>query len=348
MLQNCSIVSKDASLRAYHAQDAKPGEPKFSLSVGDLLEIGKCASRFIASGGSPRHPASKWREFLACLHLTPRQLDLRFAFRPDSYQTQVLTCPACGSVTDAQICRKCHQRRRLKEVQKPWSGSADYCAKWTQRALERNQTIIKTDERTAADQALKRLLADPAIADFRDSSDCSLWLKGQWHDADTGRDIPVRTLIAYWPKPNSTWGRALGDFKTPRDAGHGAWTRLCYYAGYHVRAALALDLFNAATGEDRNAFFFVLSECTEPFEPARRQLTPQFIGLGRKTYQNLLAYYARCLHTQQWPSYDALAEGQDAWTAVDLEPWMERGVGSAPAAGLNQPEPQDLPTSHAE
>jgi len=348
MLHNCSIVTANASPRAYRAQDAKPGESSYSLSPGDLLELGKCPSRFIASEGKPRYPAGKWSEYLACLHLTPTQVDARYAFRPDSYQTQVLTCPACGSTTDAQICRKCGQRRRAKQVQKEWSGNAEHCLKWTERALERNQTIVKTDQRQAADLALKRLLADPAIADFRDQSDCSLWLKGEWHDADTGLQLPVRTLIAYWPKANCNWGRALGDFKTPRDAGHNAWTRTCYYAGYHVRAALALDLFNAATGEDRNAFFYVLSECAEPYEPARRQLTPQFIGLGRKTYHSLLAHYARCLKSQQWPSYDAPAQGPDAWTAVDLEPWMERGLGSAPTADPNQPEPQNASTNRSE
>lgn len=348
MFEHCQIVTKDASLRAYAAQNALPGEEQFVLSAGDLLEFSRCPSRWIAGKGKPRRPRYRFSELLECLHLTPHQLDARFAFRPDTYAIQVLTCPACGSVTDAAVCRKCKQRRRLKEVQKTWSGNAEHCAKWQARADERNQTVIRSDERKAADDALRRLTEDRAIAEFRDASQCQLWVRGQWRDADTGLSIVLRALIAYWPKSNSNWGLALGGFKTPRDAGHGLWTRSCYYAGYHVHAALALDLYNHATGEDRDAFYFVLSECYEPYEPARRQLSRQFLGLGRKTYQNLLRQYANCLKTRTWPSYDLNIEGHNAWTTVDLEPWMEQGKVDAAIPDPNAPETETPTTTLAE
>ncbi len=115
-----------------------------------------------------------------------------------TYVAKALTCPACGSVTDAAICRKCNQRRRLKEDTQPWSLKPEYCAKWQALADERNQ-------------------------------------------------------------------------------------------------------------------------------PARRQLSSQFIALGRKTYQGLLSQYARCLKHQVWPGYDLDEKGDEIWPVVDLKPWMEQG-----------------------
>ena len=129
-------------------------------------------------------------------------------------------------------------------------------------------------------------------------------------------------------------GRARADARTGAgtgtrpaagtDAGHGPWTRAAYYAGYHLRAALALDLWNHARDEDRSDFYYVLSESQPPYEPARRQLSRPFIALGRKSYQSLLARYARCLKHGLWPGYDLDSEGAETWTPVDIEPWMEQ------------------------
>lgn len=345
MLQDSKIVSKNASRIAYRAQDALPGEETYALSPGDLLSVAQCASRWVAAKGKPRR-AAKWHDLLACLHLTPKQTDLRFAFRPATYTTNLLACPACGSASDAKICRKCGQARRAKSVQKDWSGNAEFCAKWTAQAQERNQTIVKPDEHDAAQLALARLAADPAIAQFWEACDFSVWLAATWHDPETGLTLPLRALIAYAPKAKSDFGLALGDFKTPREAGHAAWTRQCFYAGYHVAAALALDIWNQATDEDRRGFYYVLSEVPEPYEPARRQLTNQFLTLGRKTYQRLLGLYAQCLKKRHWPGYDLSGTGDAAWTAVDLEPWMERGVADASAA--TSAETDNASTSHAE
>jgi hypothetical protein len=320
MFKNCRIVCKEAERTQYHAQDARPGEAAFVMSAGALLEFARCPSRWITAAGEMRRPPSRWRALLESLHLLPKRFDERFIVRPDTYAALVNKCPACKSVTEAAICRKCGQRRRKEQVSKPWSANAEYCAMWQAAAEKKKLTVIKAEDRTAADQALQRLDTDPTIADFRAESDTMLWVTGEWQDVDTGLRLPLRSLIAYWPRANSTWGNALGGFKTPRDAGHAAWTRQCYAGGSHVSAALALDLYRNATDEDRDSFYYVLSEQGKPFEPGRRQLSHLFLNLGRKTYQSLLGQYAKCLKSKVWPAYDLAGPGPQAWSVVEIQP----------------------------
>jgi len=337
MFGECKIVTTHASPRAYRAQDAVPGDFSYRMSAGSFTEFKRCPRRWIAAKGEPRRPADKWRELLECLLLTPRQTDMRFAFRPATYVAKVLTCPACGSVTDAAICRRCNQRRRPKEEVKPWSAKAEYCAKWQAQAEERNQTTVKAEDMDAAKLAVDRLLGEREIAEFGDGSQLQVWVQGEWRDQDTKLVIPLRALIGYCPNGNGHYARALGAFRTPRDAGHGMWARTCYFGAYHVYAALALDLYNHATDEDRNEFYFVLSESLPPYEPARRQLSSQFIGLGRKTYHGLLSQYARCLKHNVWPGYDLNEKGDEIWSVVDLEPWMEQGKVDASTVVTDEP-----------
>jgi len=187
-------------------------------------------------------------------------------------------------------------------------------------------------------RATLALLAERPIAEFADASQTQVWVAGQWRDQDTNLVIPLRALVAYVPSGSGHYARALGAFRTPREAGHGAWTRVCYFGGYHLHAALALDLYNHAADEDRLEFYFVLSESMPPYEPARRQLSPQFIALGRKTYQNLLSRYARCLKHNIWPGYDLDEKGDEIWSVVDLEPWMEQGKADTAAPATTEPD----------
>ncbi len=92
-----------------------------------------------------------------------------------------------------------------------------------------------------------------------------------------------------------------------------------------MRAAWCLDLWQAATGDQRQKFHFVVSENVKPYEPGRRSLGPTFMQLGRRSYATMLANYCQCLSTRTWPSYDMAGEGQAAWTEFETEPWMHQG-----------------------
>ena len=71
--------------------------------------------------------------------------------------------------------------------------------------------------------------------------------------------------------------------------------------GYHWQAALYLDLWNAASGDNRNRFVFCFIEPKEPYETAWVELSPAFIELGRAGYMNALAQWQSCVSTDHWP-----------------------------------------------
>jgi hypothetical protein len=71
--------------------------------------------------------------------------------------------------------------------------------------------------------------------------------------------------------------------------------------GYHWQAALYLDLWNAASGENRNRFVFCFIEVTEPYETAWVEVSRELIEAGRAGYMNALAKWQSCIAIDVWP-----------------------------------------------
>ena len=71
--------------------------------------------------------------------------------------------------------------------------------------------------------------------------------------------------------------------------------------GYHWQAALYLDLWNAATGENRTRFVICFIEVAEPYESAWVEVSPELIAAGRAGYMNALAKWQACCATGTWP-----------------------------------------------
>ncbi len=350
MFQQGKIVCTNADLQNYHTQDAKPGEAAFVMSAGTLRDFAACPARWIAGFKHSDATGKKWRELVQCRVFNPDQFARQFAVRPDTYTVRVLQCPCCKSISEAAICRKCGLRRAPQVLERPWAGGADYCKKWAAAVEQRQQTAIRPDEDTDSRAAADRLAQDPIIAAWRSACDHLVWVAAEWHDAATGLTIPVRTLIPYVPRPGSEFDNALGALKITRDASHGPWRRLAYYANYHTRAAWCLDLYAAATGDQRSRFYFVVSENVPPYEPARRCLSPTFLQLGRREYETMLAAYCACLSTRTWPSYDLRTGGPDSWTLVETEPWMHQGEATSAGAtpSLGPPPAPDAPEDQQE
>lgn len=78
-------------------------------------------------------------------------------------------------------------------------------------------------------------------------------------------------------------------------------TSLIINRGYHWQAALYLDLWNMASGDNRTEFMFVFMETDRPFEMANILLDEDFIQLGREGYMNALAKWNQCVQTNTFP-----------------------------------------------
>jgi hypothetical protein len=71
--------------------------------------------------------------------------------------------------------------------------------------------------------------------------------------------------------------------------------------GYHWQAALYLDLWNAASGENRTRFVICFIEVTAPYESAWVEVSPELIEAGRVGYMNALAKWQSCVAVGVWP-----------------------------------------------
>lgn len=115
-------------------------------------------------------------------------------------------------------------------------------------------------------------------------------------------------------------GNCLVDLKTTTSAITSLQNiqRLIVSRGYHWQAALYLDLYNAATGENRDQFWFLFVEDTEPFETAWISLSDDLIQAGRVAYMNAILRWQKCVATKQWP------KAIDGVIEVDLPAWAKQ------------------------
>lgn len=71
--------------------------------------------------------------------------------------------------------------------------------------------------------------------------------------------------------------------------------------GYHWQAALYLDLWNVASGENRTRFIFCFVEVESPHETAWVELSENLLAIGRAGYMNAVAKWQTCVATEHWP-----------------------------------------------
>jgi exodeoxyribonuclease VIII len=318
MFKNCRIVAKNVNSDAYHGQETPRGHDEYIMSPSSIKAFMGCPSRWIGGYEPPETEAKDWGNLVDCLILTPSQFNDRYAVRPDTYATTRMECPVCKSMSESKSCRKCNEERKPVIVELPWNGNATKCEEWLAGQRD-GVNVISKDEALNAQDAVRRLLLDATIAAFIAASDTQVHVAGEWHDKATGLVIPVQCLIDLVPRLDSEFRKLLGDLKTTRNAGQRQFARWCFTAGYHVQAAFDLEIYKAATGEDRTNWAFILSENFPPFEPGKRMLAESFTDIGKLAFEHALARYARCLKTGEWPSYDPA----DEFSMIEAEPYME-------------------------
>lgn len=295
---NCQIIGKRVSNADYQSQTAERGSPLFRMSSSALREFSRCPARWKAGYQSPDSDAKDYGSLLDCLVLTPEQFADRYTQQPSTYRTE-------------------------KGEEKDWSNNAKVCRAWNEEQKASGRQIVKGHELTEAQQAVKALLADEVIAEWHAACDTQIWIAGLWIGERSDQSIPVKCLIDYAPRDDSEFAACLGDLKTARSGSLNAFQRWVFQAGYHIQGAFNLDLFNAATGQERDSFCLVGQENFAPWQPFRRLLSQDFIQMGRQTYQAALSRYAACVLSQRWPGYDDHPEALNGWSVVAPEPWME-------------------------
>ena len=308
MLKNCKIIGDGISYAFYSQQTPGVirGHKDFTMSRSELIAFALNPEKWLARKESGDTPATIFGRLVETLETNPAAFESLFVVAPDTYTNK-------------------------KGGESDWSRKSPDCAAWEDEHFERGIAVIKSEVKARADAAVKLCLEYPPRAELVAYSKKQVMVVGEWNDAASKIKVPVRCLIDFVPpKEHPVWGKHLADGKTARNGDPANWARVIDDEGYDVQAALSMDLYCAATKEDRTDWTFPLSENTEPFHVVKPMpaLTAEFIQWGREKYQASLTRYAQCLATKVWPSYAVagLQFGPNQLIGPD-ELWNYRKVG---------------------
>jgi PDDEXK-like domain of unknown function (DUF3799)/SAP domain len=165
--------------------------------------------------------------------------------------------------------------------------------------------IIDADDWERLMGMQKMLLAHPSIG--------GLFTKGEaeisvyWTDEETGVLCKIRPdwilPIEVGPKQHK---HMLIDLKSAIDASREGFEKAVYNFGYHISAAMYLEGWEKATGEDLSGYFlFVGQEHQRPYALAPYPIDDEALAIGRDRFHEALRTYAACLETGEYPGYPA-------------------------------------------
>lgn len=275
--KSAKVVGSVTAPSQYFDQTAKRGEPGYIISRSDLVEFAKCPRRWLLGFSVEETESMAWGSLIDCLLLTPERFKTDYVVKPSTYRDD-------------------------KGVEKKWNGNAKYCKEW--EAEHEGKRLVGADMWDAAQIAIERMMGDDAIAALVKSSQRQVMVTGEFCDESTGITVPVRCMIDLVPAAKH-W---IGDLKTVRAADEFSWKWTVFRSKYHVQAAMYLDLWNAATGDDRELFAYVCSENVHPYEPAAWAIGSSFISIGRGFYASALQDYCYALKSGVWRGYEQTTE----------------------------------------
>jgi hypothetical protein len=298
MIVNAKLIGKGIDPSAYHKQEAQRGTPGFAMSASSIKESLRCLRRWVRGYEPPRNDGMKWGLLLDTVVLSHDALKTRYAVRPAAYP-------------DAKTGEA-----------KDWNGNSNWCRAWLADQEAKGLSVVTLAELNEAEEARKILLDDEVLGPWNDASDTQVLVTAEWKDEVSGLKVPLQCLIDYVPRIGTEFEKSLGDLKTVSSAQPDTFCNAVYRYGWHIQAAFDMDMYTAATGEDRCNWCFVLSENYKPWEVGRELLSQDYLDLGRAAYKYALAKYVHGLSKCLWTGYDDGPNAVQGWTLCIPKPWM--------------------------
>lgn len=305
-LQNAKIIKADVSPDCYGSYGCvrddftviKRGDKDYCMSRSELMRfVHNPHGWLMREGDDDGTESTEWGTLIDTLILLPSQFENLYAVMPEVYPGE-------------------------KGVEKKWNMNAAYCKDWVE-AID-GKTPIKAAMLAKAKKAVAQIERDDAAFDIIRNSQKQVLVYAEYVDDLTDVVVPIKTLIDLVVDPSHpSFGKAIGDFKTTVSAHPASWPRSVSQYNYDAQAWLYLEMFKAATGEDRTDFLHVIQDNWAPYEVGRRIMTTEFLELGRTKIERALQYYAQCLKYNRWPGYDDdVREQYHGFTYCHPEAWM--------------------------
>lgn len=108
------------------------------------------------------------------------------------------------------------------------------------------------------------------------------------------------------------------DLKKTQDARPDAFSRATQNYGYHLSAALYMDVWEWLTGEKLQAMRWIATEEKSPHAAMHYQIGEESLEEGRRLYRMALNRYADCLDRGQWEAYD---DDSEQPIVIDVPGW---------------------------
>lgn len=306
--RSARVVADNVSVETYRRQEPgiKRGDANWVMSRGELMELLWCPARWKEGVPDGRSKSTDFGNLVDVLALQPQKFESLYAVCPEEYPS--------------------------KDGPKAWNRNATFVKEWEAKARKEGRECIDADDLTYAKAAWSKLLADHDIKELLYTSRKQVMVIGEYYDRDTGLSVPVRALIDLVPNVyHPRFCKSLADLKTCRSAHPRAWDKAVAEDDLHVQGAAYLDLYCAATGEDRCEFRHVLVENQPPWQTGKRWLTSETLEAGRLKYLTALKLYCRCLASNHWPSYDPSGDmAIDGWSRTEVPVWALTQVFDLP------------------
>lgn len=294
----------------------KRGSPEHPMSPSSLKLFAQCPRKWIRGYAPKQTKPQKWGNLFDCLALTPELFPKRYIHAPDQYEDS---------------------KGKIKE----WTRLSKTCRQWEEEQLAKGLEVVNEQELGECEQAKSNFVADKEINSYLNASLKQVLVTGEWVHQESGVIIPVECLIDLVPDKSSDFSSSLGDVKSAFTGETSAWGRICWQNGYEIQAAFDLDIYNSATGEERNTWTFLIVENSSPFEPSHKILSQDDLEIGRYRVQKILNNYAVCIANNRWPSYDEMSENAGGWGVVRMPKWA--ASQEEPKFELDEEEADEMP-----
>lgn len=116
-------------------------------------------------------------------------------------------------------------------------------------------------------------------------------------------------------RPDFYCGNVIFDLKTCEDANPKVCSKKIFDYGYHMQAALALNVVSNLLNKEMEYFVFGFIEKEPPYLCAFYQLTTEALQLGERQIEKAVSIYRECIKTKEWPAFD------DEIKLVDIPAW---------------------------
>jgi hypothetical protein len=181
---------------------------------------------------------------------------------------------------------------------------------WKATTEEAGKTVVRADDfETVKAMAAAQKRSPQVSRAFRNGKpEKSLICK-----VGTGPSVWLKSRPDWLPDdPANGW---IIDYKTCRTLEPRKFSAAAFEYGYHLQAALQVDVTQAVLGVDPMGVAHVVQEKESPYLAELRMFSPEQIELGRQEYRKALLLFSEC-----WRKWKEGRPDREAWPGYTTEP----------------------------